>query len=86
MNHKARTLKVPENTAEKAANIISDHLKVKQIGLAVIPSGGENELYCYELLCLGEDNEEILVYVNTETLFEEQILILLKTDGGVLTK
>lgn len=86
MNHKARTLKVPENTAEKAANVISDHLKVKQIGLAVIPSGGENELYCYELLCLGEDNEEILVYVNTETLFEEQILILLKTDGGVLTK
>ena len=86
MNHKARTLKVPENTAEKAANVISDHLKVKQIGLAVIPSGGENELYCYELLCMGEDEEEILVYVNTETLFEEQILILLKTDGGVLTK
>lgn len=86
MNHKARTLKVPENTAEKAANVISDHLKVKQIGLAVIPSGGENELYCYEMLCVGEDEEEILVYVNTETLFEEQILILLKTDGGVLTK
>lgn len=86
MNHKARTLKVPENTAEKAANVISDHLKVKQIGLAVIPSGGENELYCYEMLCMGEDEEEILVYVNTETLFEEQILILLKTDGGVLTK
>ena len=86
MNHKARTLKVPENTSEKATNVISSHLKVKQIGLAIIPSGGENELYCYELLCVGENNEEILVYVNTETLYEEQILILLKTDGGVLTK
>ena len=86
MNHKARTLKVPENTSEKATNVISSHLKVKQIGLAIIPSGGENELYCYELLCVGENNEEILVYVNTETLYEELILILLKTDGGVLTK
>ena len=86
MNHKARTLKVPVHTAEKAAEIISPHLKIKSTALAVIPSGGQNELYCYEFLCEGDQGEEILVYVNTETLAEEQIYILLKTDGGTLTK
>lgn len=86
MNHKARTLKVPIHTATEAANVISPHLTVKNTHLAVIPSSGQNELYCYEFLCTGEQKEEILVYVNTETLEEEQIFILLKTDGGTLTK
>ncbi|MBQ3088726.1 MAG: germination protein YpeB [Clostridia bacterium] len=85
-NHKARTLKVPTHTAEEASKIISPHLKIENTHLAIIPSGGQKELYCYEFLCTGEENEEILVYVNTETLYEEQIFILLKTDGGTLTK
>ena len=86
MNHKARTLKVPIHTAEDAKKVLSPHLTVKNQRLAVIPSGGQNELYCYEFLCTGDQKEEILVYVNTETLAEEQIFILLKTDGGTLTK
>lgn len=86
MNHKARTLKVPVHTEKQASEIINPHLKIKSTHLAIIPSGGQNELYCYEFLCTGDEKEEILIYVNTETLFEEQIFILLKTDGGTLTK
>ena len=86
MNHKARTLKVPVHTKEQAAKVISPHLKIKATNLALIPSSGLNELHCFEFLCEGEQKEEILVYVNTETLTEEQIFILLKTDGGTLTK
>ena len=86
MNHKARTLKVPIHTTKDAAQVISPHLKIKSTHMAIIPSGGQKELYCYEFLCTGEEKEEILVYVNTETLNEEQIFILLKTDGGTLTK
>ncbi len=86
MNHKGRTLKIPLHTAKEASEIINPHLKIQSTHLAVIPSSGENELYCYEFLCKGEKNEDILVYVNTETLAEEQIFILLKTDGGTLTK
>lgn len=86
MNHTGRTLKVPVHTAEEASKIISPHLNIKKTSLAVVPSGGKDELYCYEFLCEGEKNEEVLVYVNTETLDEEQIFILLKTDGGTLTK
>lgn len=86
MNHHKRTLKVPEYTAETAEQVLSPHLKVENIALAIIPSGGEKELYCYEFHCTGDEGEEVLVYINTETLAEEQILILLKTDGGTLTK
>jgi len=86
MNHKGRTLKVPVHSATEASEIISPHLNIKSTRLAIIPSGGQNELYCYEFLCVGEQKEDILVYINTETLAEEQIFILLKTDGGTLTK
>jgi germination protein YpeB len=86
MNHKARTLKVPLHTKNQAEKVISPHLKIKATNLALIPSSGKNELYCFEFLCEGEQKEEILVYVNTETLAEEQIFILLKTDGGTLTQ
>lgn len=86
MNHRARTLKIPSHTAESAKKVVSEHLSVKSTHLAVIPTAGKDERYCFEFLCVGEQNEEILVYINTDTLEEEQIFILLKTDGGVLTK
>lgn len=86
MNHHPRTLNTPKFTVSEAKQKLSPNLKVQSINLALIPSGGEYELYCYEFHCIGDDDEEILVYINTETLAEEKILILLKTDGGVLTK
>ncbi len=86
MNHHTRTLTTPNFTAKDAGERLSPNLTVKNITLALIPSGGEYELYCYEFHCVGDGGEEILVYINTKTLAEEKLLILLKTDGGVLTK
>lgn len=86
MNHHTRTLSAPNFTAKEAGERLSPNLTVKNIALAVIPSGGEYELYCYEFSCVGDGGEEILVYINTKTLAEEKLLILLKTDGGILTK
>ncbi len=86
MNHTKRQLPEPSHTADEAMQRINPHLKVERTSLAIIPSGGQQERYCYEFLCRGDKDEELLVYINTETLSEEQILVLLKTDGGTLTK
>ena len=40
----------------------------------------------YEYLCQAENGEEVLVYLNADTGMEEQILILLRSDNGVLTR
>lgn len=86
MNHKQRSFNVPQVSEKTARGVVNKHLKILKTKLTLIPSGGQNELFCYEFYCTGEEGEEILVYINTQTLAEEKILILLKTDGGTLTK
>ncbi|MDD4698691.1 MAG: germination protein YpeB [Oscillospiraceae bacterium] len=86
MNHEARTIATPKYTADEAQEVLSKQLTVIGSDLAIIPTAGEEERHCWEFHCTGQAGEEILVYVNTVTLQEEDILILLKTDGGTLTK
>lgn len=84
MNHCHRNISpyLPLTAAQRS---LSPYLTVQESRLVVIPSSGTNEYLCYEFLCKGVDNEDILVYINSETALEEQILILLKSDNGVLT-
>lgn len=84
MNHKTRNLKINGINAEKARKSVSPALKVRSGKKAVIPTGGENEVLCYEFTCTGRGGETVLVYINAQTGFEEQILILMETEGGVL--
>ena len=87
MNHKAR--KVPENIKydlRSARNLIKDDLEVLANKKAFIPTDYETEDYVYEYRCRAEDSQEILVYIDPVTGEEKDILILLYTDGGVLTK
>ncbi len=85
-NHRTRAFETPSHTLEEAAALISPALKIKSTAVALIPTSGENEARCYEFACLSSDNQEILIYINVSTLKEEEILILLKTDGGTLVK
>ena len=85
-NHQERAFETPLYTAEQAKAVVSKKLTVKQISLALIPTNSGKEVRCYEFLCTTQENEEILVYINVLTLKEEEILILLKSDGGTLTK
>ena len=84
-NHQERTAKVPKITQEQAAKKLSPLLTVQQCKLAVIPTQGLNEVFCYEFTCKGQNGEDILVYLNAETGAEEQILILLIGENGALT-
>lgn len=85
-NHTDRTFETAAVSAEEAAKTVSDRLKIRETSLALIPTKGGGEKRCYEFVCLTEDGREILVYINAVTKEEEDILILLKSDGGTLTK
>ena len=85
-NHTERAFKTPEFTMEEAAEKISSDLEISEIAIALIPTDSGGEVRCYEFLCSAQDGQEILVYINVQTLQEEQIYILLKSDGGTLVK
>ncbi len=84
-NHAIRDLPQPKISEEKAISLVSPNLSVTDASLCVIPSAGQNELFCYEVKCVGESGQNVLVYVNAVTGREEQILLLRIGSGGTLT-
>ena len=85
-NHTTRTFKTLEYTEQQAAEKISSDLEIEKSAIALIPTDAGGEVRCYEFLCKTQDDQEILIYINAHTLEEEQIYILLKSDGGTLVK
>ena len=85
MNRHERELKTPALPLEAVRKNVSPLLTIKKESLAIIPTPGKNEVLCYEFLCTGAGGEEVLVYLNADTGMEEEILILLRSDDGVLT-
>lgn len=86
MNHKDRQVQTPVISELSASQQVSDNLTIESARMAVIPTTRDEEPLCYEFLCRGQNNEQVLVYINSETGMEEQILILIETDNGTLTQ
>ena len=85
-NHKPRAFKTPQITEEEAKSIISPKLRIDSVQLALIPTDNLEEQRCYEFSCTSADSQEVLVYINTVALKEEEILILQKDNGQMLVK
>lgn len=85
MNHTLRELPAVTKTVEEAQATLSTSLTVEGTGTVLIPTDGGEEKLCYEFSCTDGD-QRVLVYVNCNTLEQEDILILLMVDGGVLTR
>ncbi len=86
MNHMKRDLPEARLSAEEARKKLSPALiPAAEPKLAVVPTTGENEALCYEFRCTGTNGETVLVYLDTQTGLERQLLILLQSDGGILT-
>ncbi len=85
-NHTDRAFSSPQYTARQATEVLSDSLQILKTSMALVPSDGGSELRCWEFLCKGLGEDELLVYINVQNLISEQIFILLKTDGGTLVK
>lgn len=86
MNHRERSIPEFTLTPEEAVKDIAPHLEVTEISAAVIPTPSGNEKYTYELLCRNDENQHILLYKDITTGEEADILILLYSDNGTLTK
>jgi germination protein YpeB len=88
MNHVGRKKPEVKLTQAEAQKSVSPYLTVKKGELAVIPTPGLTEVTCYEFLCESkvEKNQQVLVYIDAATGYEQDILILLFSDNGVLTK
>lgn len=86
MNHHQRDLSEIEYSVEEARANVSPTLTIKSENIAIIPSDGNEERLCYEFVCKNENDEDILVYVNSATNEEENILIITHVDGGILAK
>lgn len=84
-NHTIRDLPEARISEKKAISLVSDSLQVLDADLCVIPSGGQNEIFCYEIQCVGESGQNVLVYINAVTGQEEQILLLKISNNGMLT-
>ena len=87
MNHIKRV--IPDNlkyTPETAKSLIKPELEILGFKKAYIPTEWETEVFTYEYHCRDKEGKEILVYINPVTGDEENILILLYSDNGILTK
>lgn len=85
VNHYEREDIAPTKTPEEAQEVVSPLLTINKTKLAIIPSKGLEEVLAYEFNCTSNDGTNVLVYVNANTLEEEQILLLYVSENGVLT-
>ena len=85
-NHTER--KIPENKISlvNARENVNDELTIIDSRVCIIPTEWKTEQYCYEFHCKTSSGQELLVYIDSVTGQEDNILILLYSDNGVLTK
>lgn len=86
LNHTQRAFDKVLISREEASGKLSSALKIKDSRLAVIPLDTGKEALCYEFRCADSDNKEILIYIDAVTGEQKDVLLLLYSDGGVLTK
>ena len=84
MNHRDRNLGAPQLMEAQAREKVIRGDNVRASGLAVIPTNYGTELYCYEFI--GKLNDkDFIVYINADTGAEEEVLLIINTEEGILT-
>ena len=84
-NHTTRDIPKAKISIEEAKSNLNKNLEITSEGLAIIPTEWKTEILCYEFK--GKINDtDFLVYINTETGREENILVIIDTPKGILTQ
>lgn len=82
--HTKRQIEPAKLTAQEAKEKLNKNLVIESEKIAIIPTEWKTEIQCYEFK--GKvDETEFLVYINTDTGEEEEILVIIETEGGTLT-
>ena len=83
-SHQDRVYKEPDISIEEVRAKLNSNIEIKSENMAIIPTEWKTEIQCYEFKGRVE-GKDFLVYINTETGKEEDILVILDTPGGTLT-
>jgi len=84
MNHTQRQIPEPALTEEQAIARAGTRADINSVGMALIPTKFGTEIFCYELKGKLKD-KDFLAYINAATGKEEQVLIIINTENGILT-
>ena len=84
MNHRDRGEIKAVLSAQEASARVSTHLSVSEKGLALIPKDSMREVLCYEFHGTYRDRN-FIIYINAENGREEEILLLIESETGILT-
>ena len=83
-SHSNREIPDKRISIEEAKEKLNSNIEIVSVGEAVIPTEWKTEVYVYEFK--GKiDDLEFLVYINPQTGKEEDVLLILETEGGKLT-
>lgn len=83
-NHETRDTSKVSISKEEAKKNLNKNLEIKSENLAIIPTEWKNEVLCWEFKGKVDDTD-FLVYINSETGKEEDILVIINTPNGTLT-
>ncbi|MBQ6020604.1 MAG: germination protein YpeB [Clostridia bacterium] len=86
LNHHERDAADLSDIPDNLAQIINERLKVVSTSYAVIPTEGGREVFTVEFYCKRDGGEDVLVYIDPTTGYEENILLLTYSDQGILTR
>lgn len=85
VNHRERSMGEPRLSSQECQDKLSPALRVVDASLAVIPTESIQEKLCWEFKCKTEEDRTVLVYINSDTGAEEEILMLIETPESTLT-
>lgn len=85
VNHTER--EVPGFAAEQNGVELNSNVEILSASRCLIPKSSGVEVFCNEYHCKNKNTgQEVLIYTDSETGEEEDILLLMYSDNGTLTK
>lgn len=83
-SHDDRNIETNIISVEEAKSKLNKNIEIGSESLAIIPTEFKTEVLCWEFKGKVKDSE-FLVYINAQTGREEDILMIINTENGILT-